>query len=466
MLELQHILMSLAPVLGANVGIIEQIIKGLYCVSSGGGTMKNIARWSGKGASYRSIQRLFAQPIDWLQLNLLLLKGIVSDQSDDPKRYALAFDEVVEDKSGKKTFGLSWFYSSIAGKVIRSISHHVVSLVDMKKEDSFVLHYEQTVKPDKAPKKKRKTKRTKKSKSTKKKTAKAIKKKASGRPKGSKNKQNIKSTGLLYESFELLLSVVVPLVSLYCPSLKYVLADGAYGNKTCCLIVRQFNLELISKLNRNTALFLPYQEVHKKKRRRGRPRKYGKKLDYQKLPEENLVHEYEEEGIQTKTYQFQGVWTRKMPHLINAVIIVKINLETLKTSRVILFSTDLTLQAKELTKFYSLRFQIEFNFRDAKQYFGLSDFKNIKQQQVKNAVGLAFFMDNISMILIEQAKKEWDEEFVSIQDLKAYFRGEKYLNCILNTLEIDPKDILNQAEVQQILKIGAINRTDSVKVAS
>jgi len=45
-------------------------------------------------------------------------------------------------------------------------------------------------------------------------------------------------------------------------------------------------------------------------------------------------------------------------------------------------------------------------------------------------------MDNISMVLIEQAKEKWKEEFVSIQDLKAYFRGEKYLNFILNTLEI------------------------------
>ena len=41
--------------------------------------------------------------------------------------------------------------------------------------------------------------------------------------------------------------------------LKYVVADGAYGRKTCCLIVREFGLELISKLNRNTALYLPYQ---------------------------------------------------------------------------------------------------------------------------------------------------------------------------------------------------------------
>jgi putative transposase len=465
MLELHQLIMGLAPVLGTNVGIIEQIIKGMYCVSSGGSTMKNIARWTGKGASYRNIQRFFAQPIDWLQLNMLLLRSILSEPTDS-NQYALAFDEVVEDKAGKQTYGLAWFYSSIAGKVIRSVSHHVVSLVDIKKESSFVLHSEQTVKPNEAPKKKRIAKQSKKSKGKSKALTSKGEKKQAGRPKGSKNKQNVKSTGLLYESFELLLTLVVPFILLYCPNLKYVLADGAYGNKTCCLIVRQFDLELISKLNRNTALFLPYQEVKEKKKKRGRPRKYGKKIDYKKIPEQYLVQQYEEDGIQTKIYQIKGVWTRTMPYLINVAIIVKTHLESQKISRVVLFSTDLNLEGEQLIKFYSLRFQIEFNFRDAKQYFGLADFKNIKQQQVKNAVGLAFFMDNISMILIEQAKTEWKEEIVSIQDLKAYFRGEKYLNCILNTLEIDQKDILNQTDVQQILKIGAINRTNSVKLAS
>ncbi|MCI5180697.1 MAG: hypothetical protein D3911_15555 [Candidatus Electrothrix sp. AW3_4] len=29
-----------------------------------------------------------------------------------------------------------------------------------------------------------------------------------------------------------------------------------------------------------------------------------------------------------------------------------------------------------------MRFQIEFNFRDAKQYWGLDDFMNIKEQQL------------------------------------------------------------------------------------
>lgn len=39
-------------------------------------------------------------------------------------------------------------------------------------------------------------------------------------------------------------------------------------------------------------------------------------------------------------------------------------------------------------KFYSLRFQIEFNFHDAKQSWGLEDFMNDKENAVTNATNL------------------------------------------------------------------------------
>ena len=440
------LLTQLSPLLNVKIGILREIIKGIYCISSGGVTMKNISRWTSTGCSYRTIQRFFASPVDWLGMNIILLRtrllGI-----PNASRYVLAVDEVVEKKAGKRTWGVNWFYSSIAGKAIRSVSNHVISLVDTEKEYSFALTHQQTVK-EIPTKSKRKSKSRRKAKI-------AQKNRQVGRPKGSKNKQNVKKKGLLYESFEALLVLVVPLLIVLCPNLKYVLADGAYGNKTCCLIVKAFNLHLISKLNRNTGLYLPHTGAYSGQ---GRPRKYGNKIDYQKIASQYLISDESEDGVQTKIYQIKGIWTKTMPNLINVVIITKTILESDKTSRVVLFSTDLELEAKQLIKFYSLRFQIEFNFRDAKQYFGLADFKNIKKQQVNNAVGLALFMDNISLILIEQAKTKWEEKDISIQDLKAYYRAEFYLEAILNTLEIEPNAILNNHKFDHIKKIGAVNR--------
>ena len=106
---------------------------------------------------------------------------------------------------------------------------------------------------------------------------------------------------------------------------------------------------------------------------------------------------------------------------------------------------------------YSLRFQIEFNFRDAKQYFGLSAFKNTKEKQLTNAVGLAFFIGNISPILQKQAKEKWGSAKLSIQDLKACFRGYKYAFSVFNTFQKDPNTIFNPADFKGILSVGAIN---------
>ena len=44
-----------------------------------------------------------------------------------------------------------------------------------------------------------------------------------------------------------------------------------------------------------------------------------------------------------------------------------------KPSYIVLFSSDLNQTADDLYRLYRLRFQIEFIFRDAKQFTGLSD---------------------------------------------------------------------------------------------
>ena len=51
---------------------------------------------------------------------------------------------------------------------------------------------------------------------------------------------------------------------------------------------------------------------------------------------------------------------------LNVVIIVKINVKTQKVGHALLFSSDVELSSEKLVDYYSLRFQIEFNFRDAR----------------------------------------------------------------------------------------------------
>src|SRR3954469_20100739 len=95
--------------------------------------------------------------------------------------------------------------------------------------------------------------------------------------------------------------------------------------------------------------------------------KYGKKLDCRNISQAYLKESFVEEDIQTKIFQLP-LWHKKFADLLNIVVIVKTNLTTQAVAHVILFSSDLALAYAQLIEHYRLRFQLEFTFRDAKQY--------------------------------------------------------------------------------------------------
>jgi putative transposase len=105
---------------------------------------------------------------------------------------------------------------------------------------------------------------------------------------------------------------------------------------------------------------------------------------------------------------------------------------TKKVSRNVLFTNDLTLQVLKVIQYYFLRFQIEFDFKDAKQFYGLSDFKNYKETQVTNAVNIAFTMTVIGKLVLEKYKLKLGCPKMGIIDLKTVFRTQKCVEILLN----------------------------------
>ena len=108
-----------------------------------------------------------------------------------------------------------------------------------------------------------------------------------------------------------------------------------------------------------------------------------------------------EKGICTEIYQFNALH-KLFAQTLNVVVIVKTNAETGARAHAILFSSDLNQSYDQIIDYYTLRFQIEFVFRDAKQYWGLEDFMNVKETPVTNAANLAFCLVNIAQILRRQ----------------------------------------------------------------
>jgi len=166
-----------------------------------------------------------------------------------------------------------------------------------------------------------------------------------------------------------------------------------------------------------------------------------------------------EDHIQTDTYQMQ-VWHESFPALLNVVILVKTNLKTGAQAHVILFSSDLTLHSEQLVDYYSLRFQIEFNFRDAKQYWGLDDFMNVKSIPVTNAANLALFMVNVAHRLLLDLQVQHPR--ASVLDLKAWFRGRKYVTETLKFLPEMPEPVLLARIYARMTALGCIHQPEPV----
>ena len=414
-------------------------LRQLRCVSeamlsmTGRVTMRGISRWTNKGGSYRTIQRFFNTGTNWVTLQWVLVRHHLLEPGDT---ILLAGDHVVVTKSGKKTYGLDRFFSSLYGKAVPGLCFLSLSLVSVKRRTSYPALIEQVRKApacQKQPKKKSGGQR--------------------GRPKGSKNRN--RRDVELSPSLRFIQAQLTRLLKQIGTHLKvvYFLFDGEFGHNDAMQMVIQVGLHLLSKLRYNSALYFPYEGPYSGT---GPRRKYGKKLDCRNLPAEHLQATSIDDGVKTQIYQI-SVWHKKFADLLNVVVLVKTNLKTNKMAHVVLFSSDLTLGYALLIDYYRLRFQLEFNFRDAKQYWGLEDFMSVNERPVHNSANLAMFMVNVSHALIHPMRARWPE--FSVNDLKAWFRGRKYVVETLKLLPQMPGSISIDQVVSQMAVLGRVNHT-------
>jgi hypothetical protein len=189
-----------------------------------------------------------------------------------------------------------------------------------------------------------------------------------------------------------------------------IVLDGHFGNYPATYAVRETGLHIISKFRHDAALYLPYTGP---KPKRGPTPRYGQKLNYTQLPPETLCHSVSDGEYRTETYQMT-VFHKSFSDALNVVVVAKTHLKTGKRAHAVLFSTDRDLTADQIVDYYSFRFQIEFNFRDAKQYWGLDDFMNVKSVAVTKAVNLAFLMVNVSVVMLRPYRHDQPASVYSI----------------------------------------------------
>ena len=121
-----------------------------------------------------------------------------------------------------------------------------------------------------------------------------------------------------------------------------------------------------------------------------------------------------------------------------------------------LFSTDIHLPPEQIVSDYQARFQIEFIFRDPKQFTGLSDC------QARHLPRLDFHF-NASLIALNLAKYELSRCHLSAKSfvfsMASYKRLEfdkHLLSTFIDKLDLDPDLILNHPNLPSVLSYGTL----------
>ena len=443
MYDILSLLSVLYPHLSTtSVRQFSRVVLGLLAMT-GQVSMLNISRWTSEGGSYRTVQRFFNTLIPWGTVYWVFFSTYLLDRES---AYILAGDETIVSKSGQSTYGLSRFFSSVYGKTIPGLAFLGLSLVSVKERRSYPMLMEQIVRSDtRSP--------SPPASESPEETQQPVPRRNRGRPKGSqnRNKTEVRLSDTL-KHLQTLIKALLRRIDDLIP-VRYLVLDGYFGHNNALQMTKQCGLELISKLRVNTALYFPSTMPYAG---RGRPRLYGQRFNPQQIDPKWRISTETHGNITTEVYQAQ-LRHKKFPDPLNVVCILKTQLMTQRKSHVLLFTSDLALDAETLIDYYALRFQIEFNFRDAKQYWGLEDFMNVNKTPVNNAANLSMFMVNVSAKLLAPLRLEHTE--LSVLDLKARYRGLKYLRETLKILPQKPDTIVIDNLAEHLGAIGAIHYT-------
>ena len=240
------------------------------------------------------------------------------------------------------------------------------------------------------------------------------------------------------------LEATVPYLS---DSLRYVVSDGFYSKIKWVEGVTNLKLEVIGKLRRDANLRYLNQEEYSGKER---PRKYGAKLDLTDYSSLELVTKLSN-GVELYT---AVVWSINFKRQIRIVYLLNQSISS--NSRAVLFCTDLELDAYSIYLYYKSRFQIEFLFRDSKQFTGLADC------QARDLTKLDFHF-NSSLTALNLAKLDSVRQHncstnlvFSMASYKRRAFNYQLLERFIDKLDLDPTLIKSHSNYSNLHDYGTI----------
>lgn len=369
-------------------------------------TGRNLSRYC--EYSERTIARQFRAPFEWPDFH----QRVMTEALDPRSELISAQDASFIPKSGKATFGLGYFFNGSASRAERGLEISTLAVVDVSRRCAFTLAVAQTPPGDKP-------------------LTRSV-------PAEETRIDFYKQQ--LHDHRQRLPATVT-----------YHCVDGYFAKKKYIDEVVDLKLHPITKLRHDANCRFLYTGPHPQ--RRGRKRKYDGKVNFHDLSRFEYLGTLEEKPhIQLYTAR---VWHVSLKRALRVVVLVNRN-DPRKPRFIVLASTDLTLDARKLVAFYAARFQIEFLFRDSKQFTGLTDCQS-------RAKGVLDFQFNAALATLNLARAEElratpapGAQVFSMASWKQRQFNERLLDLFIDNLALDPTWVKNHPCYDELRTYGAI----------
>ena len=358
----------------------------------------NLSRYS--ELNEKTYRRHFTADFEFTPFNVELVK--LATELEPP--LLLVMDSSFIAKSGKATTGIDWYRNGCNGRVEKGLEISLVGVVEVETETAYALSAQQTLAAADIP------------------------------------SEITRMDQYLYH-LEAVRSHLPPQV-------RYLAVDGAYAKANFVGGAVDCQLDVISKLRWDANLRYLYTG---KQKQRGRPRKYDGKVDFTDLSRFTFVQSRQPD-VELYT---QRVWHVSLKREIRVVYLID-RRSPHRVGTCLLFSTDVDQDPTQIVQFYKLRFQIEFLFRDAKQFTGLEDC------QARDLTKLEFHF-NASLTALNLAKVEANQQQsgqervpFSMASAKRRALNQHLLDRFIETLDLEPTLIKSHPNYSTLCNYGII----------
>ena len=213
-----------------------------------------------------------------------------------------------------------------------------------------------------------------------------------------------------------------------------VVADAYFSTSTFADGIAEFGFHLVSRFRDNADLRYLYTGPRTGKR--GRPRLIDGKIDYESL-DHSRMEKLHIEGLEGKAYTLLA-YSKAMKRKVRLVIWIMPN-----NKHKLFFSTKLTMTGEEVLRTYRSRFQIEFCYRDAKQFAGLTHCQARHTRQLDFSYNASFSALNVAKVMMRENELPY-----SMASFKSLMFNSYYTKRIFDVSRIRP----NQTLISKIVK--------------